>query len=1185
MFRSSRRVQRTSKRHQRQTIFPLVESLEPRQLLSVAVPLPPPGDMTASAYGGFAEIFLEVKDSNNSLGLAAGIYNDVGIGVFDAVADNPADPATLGLQPGYVLYTGANTSVAGPASKPTTIKKVDGVNGFSISDLFGGAGAFAGKTQGRLYVGGVINTIDTLDSVTYNHGGGDLQPNPELTFALYNAHIQSLTVNFAGGDQLTTNFTLTGDKAAHFDIWADATPLGGTGDASLGATAGPGQRYASASTAASNRTPELPVRDDNAAGNAGTLLVDLDDGTYYDRSVAKDWGELAFAGDPADNDVVFWSFVANPNSVFQVTENFVVRTGAETINVAADLNGDGDTTDVVNGVNESAVVVYVSGTSGVTDPSNLGLQGQLLPGKSLITDPSKVRPDGTGFGNDKLLGDYTLTGQFAYGGQVTGAYDSDPRTFTFQQGYPGAVSTLTQITGKLVVRPDINIVKLTNGTDNDSPTGPIVQVGSTVVWTYIVTNPGSEPVANVVVVDDNGTPLNTADDFNPNPVLSGSYNIGDINTDNLLDTTETWQYTFSGIAIVGQYENYATVTGVGATSGIPVEDDNPDHYFGQAGKIDIEKYVKVIPQTPLSCGRITGGGSFFRPLTATEQAYAAAHNINPAGLNLRVTHGFELHCDPLKNNRLEINWFDVISGREFSFHLTQLLTAQCIDTALVQAPPKSSPFDTFIATGVGRVKQGSGPAVDGFTIAFTFVDGGPTRGEPGIYDTARVVIKDGGGNMILVVDFPSPLIHGNHQTHLDKKAGGAGSVPGVDPDPTFLGFDADTPGGPDVPQAQVGDTVKFNYLVTNPGNVSLANVVVTDDNATPINTADDFNPAPVLSGGFNVGDDDKDGFLDPGEQWLYTSSIIASTVGCFTNISVVTGNPVVAPTVVLTDSDPANWCVVEGQTPVCGRMTGGGSIFTDDGQRVTHGMELHCDPLISPSNLEINWAGGNNFHLTQLVSATCAETILDQEHPSAPFDTLEGTGIGRLNGVDGYSIQFVLTDAGEPGSNDYAEYLITAPNGDTVLFVSGLLTHGNQQAHEENKTAPPPPPALTAALSLAAEEAYWVQVAAATASGKTVNVTITNTGDTAQVIKGISLNWAAVNGKLMGISINGVTILKDNTSGTSGTFSDFVGSVLARTIAAGKSVTISFLFQGTADVNMDDYDLSIDFGFGFQKLL
>ena len=43
--------------------------------------------------------------------------------------------------------------------------------------------------------------------------------------------------------------------------------------------------------------------------------------------------------------------------------------------------------------------------------------------------------------------------------------------------------------------------------------------------------------------------------------LAGGFNVGDLNTDNLLDPGELWVYTATAIAVAGQYENYATVTG------------------------------------------------------------------------------------------------------------------------------------------------------------------------------------------------------------------------------------------------------------------------------------------------------------------------------------------------------------------------------------------------------------------------------------------------------------------------------------------------------------------------------------------------------------------------------------------------------------------------------------------------
>jgi hypothetical protein len=129
-----------------------------------------------------------------------------------------------------------------------------------------------------------------------------------------------------------------------------------------------------------------------------------------------------------------------------------------------------------------------------------------------------------------------------------------------------------------------------------------------------------------------------------------------------------------------------------------------------------------------------------------------------------------------------------------------------------------------------------------------------------------------------------------------------------------------------------------------------------------------------------------------------------------------------------------------------GRMTGGGSVFTAAGLRVTHGFELHCDVNDVPNNLEINWDGGNNFHLTSLTTVTCIDNPAINPHPpNAPFDTLIATGVGTCNGLPA-AITFRLTDAGEPGSVDTAAFAIT---GACTLNVSNNLDKGNQQAHND----------------------------------------------------------------------------------------------------------------------------------------
>jgi hypothetical protein len=131
-----------------------------------------------------------------------------------------------------------------------------------------------------------------------------------------------------------------------------------------------------------------------------------------------------------------------------------------------------------------------------------------------------------------------------------------------------------------------------------------------------------------------------------------------------------------------------------------------------------------------------------------------------------------------------------------------------------------------------------------------------------------------------------------------------------------------------------------------------------------------------------------------------------------------------------------------------GRMTGGGSVFTSAGIRVTHGFEIHCDVTDVPNNLEINWDGGNNFHLDVLDTAVCTQTPAIQAPPNAPFDTFKGTGTGKLNSVPGATIEFTFVDGGEPGTKDTATYLIKNAQGTQLFVGTTFLTKGNQQAHK-----------------------------------------------------------------------------------------------------------------------------------------
>lgn len=140
------------------------------------------------------------------------------------------------------------------------------------------------------------------------------------------------------------------------------------------------------------------------------------------------------------------------------------------------------------------------------------------------------------------------------------------------------------------------------------------------------------------------------------------------------------------------------------------------------------------------------------------------------------------------------------------------------------------------------------------------------------------------------------------------------------------------------------------------------------------------------------------------------------------------------------------------QGMLMGRMTGGGRVFTADGTPVTHGFVLRCQPDLQKGKdvMQVNWGDGNRFHLESVASASCSDDpTITPNPPAAGFDTHSGTGTGRFNGVEGATVEWTFTDAGEPGTGDTAKIVIRDGFGMTVLEVSGTLTKGNHQAHKE----------------------------------------------------------------------------------------------------------------------------------------
>jgi len=356
----------------------------------------------------------------------------------------------------------------------------------------------------------------------------------------------------------------------------------------------------------------------------------------------------------------------------------------------------------------------------------------------------------------------------------------------------------------------INIVKKTNGTDNNSPTGPYVAVNDTVTWTYNVTNPGSVNLTSIVVTDDNGTPGNLLDDWSP------TFIGGDDGSDGILEpysqTGEAWIYEALGKATLGQYANSATATGY--SDGFPVSASDPDHYRGVDARISIQ-----------------------------------ASDTNP----VNTAHNFTVTVE--KNDGT--SW-----GPAVGVNVTPWLLAGSV--GLITS---SGPYTT----------DGSGHVI---VTVNSSLPGTATVHASATVDVAGIdiaVATDGYGAVL-------PL--GNVKTweaeawiHIEKHTNGQ---------------DADDGPGPSIP---VGDNVTWTYNVTNIGDLDLDPVVVVDDNGTPGNLSDDFNPT-------YMGGDDSDGKLNPLETWYYSYNGTAK-VGQYANVATVTGKPPVGANV--SDDDPSHY--------------------------------------------------------------------------------------------------------------------------------------------------------------------------------------------------------------------------------------------------------------------------------------
>ncbi len=415
----------------------------------------------------------------------------------------------------------------------------------------------------------------------------------------------------------------------------------------------------------------------------------------------------------------------------------------------------------------------------------------------------------------------------------------------------------------------IEIEKATNGIDADDANGgdvPQIAPGDPVTWTYRVRNTGDTTFAqaDVVVVDDQA---------GVTPVLDPASDSGLIGQ---LDPGETWIFIATGTAqelteptvsttiVPGcdpaqsglsrpTYENIATVTAG------ELQDSDPSHYCNPQGGIDIQKS--------------TNG--------------ADADNSNGPDVPI-LTPGQTVTWEYIVTNTGQTSFtLADLSVTDSQPGVTPVFDPASDSGIIGQLEPDES--WTFIATGTAQ--------------ELTAPDAGVTV-RPGCAPSEGDVQRNAYENV--------GTVRVNNLQDFDPSHYCNPPAPDVVIQKLTNGADADGANDADVPIIEPGDSIVWQYIVTNTGNVPLtaADLTVTDDQT---------GVTPVL----NRESDNGDGVLSPGESWIYEATGTALALRSTTE-SVTTGagcNPDGAGrerptyenigTVVLgevTRSDPSHYC-------------------------------------------------------------------------------------------------------------------------------------------------------------------------------------------------------------------------------------------------------------------------------------
>ncbi len=471
------------------------------------------------------------------------------------------------------------------------------------------------------------------------------------------------------------------------------------------------------------------------------------------------------------------------------------------------------------------------------------------------------------------------------------------------------------------VTSGIELTKFVNTEDANSAPGPLIAAGDDAVFTYELVNTGNWEVTVGDLVDDAGTASDLTDDWVA--TLVG----GDSDDDGLLDPNETWFYTYTATATAGPYSNNASVTAEDIFDN-ELSDDDPANYYGSEPGIDVDKVTNGDDGL-----LIEAGSDITWTYTVTNTGNVPLANINVED-NQEGTATY-ISGDTNNDNLLDLNetWTFEIDGTatEGQYENNAIAsgtppTVNNPDGTTTEPDPVTDDDPDFYfgsepGIGIVKVTNGSddevGPGqfiVAGAPIVWTY-----TVTNEGNVALTDVAVTDDNGTPSdpsddLIAAYVSGDLNDDGLLDVDEiwvfEATGVATagdyhnvaeVEGTPPEETNPEGDPTTPppvsdtddgfyygAGPaisivkyvnddDANEAPgifvlTGEEVAWTYVVTNIGDTVLDNVAVSDDQGVVVTCPLDL--------------------LQIGEAMTCTGEPADATLGQYTNIGSVTGDPV-----------------------------------------------------------------------------------------------------------------------------------------------------------------------------------------------------------------------------------------------------------------------------------------------------